>query len=128
MNLDTLIQEDLVNFRREIIECFKVQHAHIFFVVERMFSGKPNMIGIQVTDDGSIVGRYTFVMDGIDVVEVKKDILESAIHHPILGVIKPYVTIERSVIEALVKDESFKKDVFASVAHYLPDFTIRFIR
>lgn len=128
MSLDTLIQDDLVNFRREVIGCFKEQHPHIFLILEHMFSGRKNRIGIQVTEDGSIAGRYTLVMDGINVVEVKSGTLESALHHPLLGVIKPYVTIERSAIETMVKDEQFKTEIFTSIVKYLPDFTIRFMR
>jgi hypothetical protein len=127
MSLDTLIQEDLVIFRRKVIGCFKEQHPHIFSLLENLFSGRKNMVGIQVTEEGSIAGKYTLVMDGINVVEVKSGTLDSALHHPLLGVIKPYVTIERSAIETMIKDEKFKTEVFSSIAKYLPDFTIRFM-
>ncbi|MBI3535155.1 MAG: hypothetical protein HY072_06690 [Deltaproteobacteria bacterium] len=56
-----------------------------------------------MTEAGSVVGKYTLMMDGINVVEAKSGTLDSALHHPLLGVVKPYVTIERSVIENLVK-------------------------
>ena len=128
MSVDALIQDELVNFRRELIGCFKIQHPHIFSILERVFAGHKNMVGIQVTEAGSVVGKYTLMMDGINVVEAKSGTLDSALHHPLLGVVKPYVTIERSVIENLVKDEQFKKEMFTSIAKYLPDITIKFLR
>jgi hypothetical protein len=128
MSVDTLIQEDLVNFRRKLIECFKAQHPHIFSILEHTLSGHKNMVGIQVTEDKNVVGKYTLMMDGINVVEAKSGILDSALHHPLLGVVKPYVTIERSVIETLVKDDRFKTEMFSSIAKYLPDITIKFLR
>lgn len=93
-----------------------------------MLAGRKNMAGIQVTEGGSIVGNYTLVMDGINVVEAKSGTLDSAVHHPLLGVVKPYVVIERAVIEALVKDDQFKTEIFTSIAKYLPDITIKFLR
>ena len=86
------------------------------------------MVGIQVTEDGNVVGKYTLMMDGINVIEAKSGVLDSALHHPLLGIVKPYVTVERSVIEKMVKDEQLKKEVFASIANYLPDITVRFLR
>ncbi len=128
MSVDALIQDDLVNFRRELISCFKTQHPHIFSILERVFAGHKNMVGIQVTEEGNVVGKYTLMMDGINVVEAKSGTLDSALHHPLLGVVKPYVTIERSIIEKLVKDDEFKNQMFISIAKYLPDVTIRFLR
>jgi hypothetical protein len=128
MSVDTLIQEDLVNFRRTLIEHFKAQHPQIFSILEYTFSGHENMVGLQVTENENVVGKYTFMMNGIDVVEVKSGILDSALHHPLLGVVKPYVTIERSVIERIIKDNGFKSEMFTSITNYLPDFTIKFLR
>lgn len=128
MSVDSLIQDDLVNFRRELIGCFKTQHPHIFSILERVFAGQKNMVGIQVTEEGKIVGKYTLMMDGINVVEAKSGTLDSALHHPLFGIVKPYVTIERSVIEILVKDDQFKREMFTSIAKYLPDVTIKFLR
>jgi hypothetical protein len=126
MSVDTLIQEDLVSFRRKLIECFKAQHPHMFSMLEYTLSGHKNKVGIQVTEGGNVVGKYTLMMEGINVVEAKSG-LDSALHHPLLGVVKPYVTIERSVIETLVKDDRFKTEMFTSVAKYLPDITIKFL-
>lgn len=128
MSLDTLIQDDLLNFRREMIVSFKKQHPHIFSILENMFSGHKNMVGMQITEEGKIVGKYTLMMDGINVVESKSGTLDSAVHHPFLGVIKPYITIERSAIEKMIKDEKLKTEIFSSIVKYLPDFTIQFLR
>lgn len=128
MSLDTFIQNDLVNFRREVINGFKEKHSTMFAMLERIFAGQRNMVGMQVAENGAIAGKYTFITDGIDIIEVKSGVLESEIHHPLLGVVKPYVTIERSALEAMLKDERFKSEVFSTLMHYLPDLTIRFLR
>jgi len=117
-----------VNFRRNLIVGFKAQHPHIFTILENMFSGRKNMVGIQVTENGNVIGKYTLMMDGINVVEAKNGVLDSALHHPLLGVVKPYVTVERSVIEKMIKDDQFKTEMFASISKYLPDVTIKFLR
>ena len=128
MSVDTLIQDDLLNFRRSLVVSFKAQHPHLFTILEHMFSGHRNMVGIQVAEDGKVVGKYTLMMEGINVIEAKSGVLDSALHHPLLGVVKPYVTVERSIIEKMVKDEQFKEEMFTSIAKYLPDITVRFLR
>ena len=128
MSVDTLIQNDLVNFRRNVIKGFKEQHPHIFKILENVFSGRKNMVGMQVTENGTIVGKYTLMMDGINFIEDKSGVLDSALHHPLLGVVKPYVVIERNVIEGLVKDERFNNEIFTTITKYLPDVTIKFLR
>ncbi len=128
MSLDTLIQNDLVNFRREVLESFKKKHSAMFTMLERIFAGQRNKMGMQVTEHGAIAGKYTFITDGVDIVEVKSGVLESEIHHPLLGVVKPYITIERSALEAMLKDGRFKSEVFSTLINYLPDVTIQFLR
>lgn len=128
MSIDTLIQDDLVNFRRSLLEAFKVQHPHLFSILDRLVAGRENRVGIEVLEEGKVAGKYTLLMDGVHVIEAKSGILDSAFKHPLLGTIKPYVVVERTVIEQLVKDENFKKAIFSSLANYLPDLTIKFLR
>ncbi|MDF2635530.1 MAG: hypothetical protein K0R78_2404 [Pelosinus sp.] len=128
MSIDTLIQKDLINFRHSILERFKEQHPHMYSILDHMLSGRKNMVGLQVYEGGNVVGTYTLMMDGVNVVEAKSGILDSALHHPLLGVVKPYVEIERNAIEAMIKDDQFKTEIFTSIAKYLPDITIKFLR
>lgn len=128
MSLDTLIAKDLVNFRKAVIASFKDAHPQIFSIVERVLKGHQNMVGMQVTENGVMAGTFTFVLDGIDITAVKSGELESAVHHSLFGVIKPYITIERSAIETMIRDEQFKKDLFSAFVKYLPDLTFKFLR
>ncbi len=127
MILDTLSQDDLVIFRREIAGYFKEQHPYIFSILENIFSGHKNRIGIQINENDGIFGIYTLVMDGINVVEVKIGTFDSSLNLPLVGIIKPYLTIERSAIETMINDDQFKTKVVSSIAKYLPDFTIQFM-
>ncbi|MCE5287453.1 MAG: hypothetical protein LLG02_16640 [Pelosinus sp.] len=128
MDLDVLIKEELVNFRKEVLGCLKEQHPHVFGILDRVLSGRKNMVGLKVLEADITIGNYTFILNGIDITEVKSGILESEVHHPFLGVIKPYVTIERNAIETMIKDEQFKKEPFSTLTKYLPDLTFKFLR
>lgn len=128
MSLDTLIETDLVNFRKEVLRNFKEQHPHIFAILEHVLTGHKNMVGMEILENGNSAGQFTFLLDGIDVAEVKCGTLNSSLHHPLLGIIKPYVTIERSAIEAMIKDEQFKDDIFHTFSKYLPDITFKFLQ
>jgi hypothetical protein len=75
MSVDTIIQEDSVNFRRKLIECFKTQHLHVFSLLEHTLSGHKNMIGIQVSDNGNVIGKYTLMLGALNVVEGKSGLL-----------------------------------------------------
>jgi hypothetical protein len=128
MSVNTLIQEDLVGFRHDLILYFKEQHPHIFPLLKSVLSGHKIMVGLRVIEEGTLVEKYTFLMEGIDVFEIKSGELDSAIHHPLVNVVKPYVTMERSAIETMVKDEQFKTKIVTSIAKYLPDITVGFMR
>lgn len=127
MSLDKLVQEDLVAFRKKGLEYFKAQHPHIFSIVNSIFSGRKNKVGLQVTEQGAVVGKYTFILDGIDIAEVKGNLLDSEVHHPLLGTVRPYITIERGALEKMIGDERFFTNLFSTIAEYLSDLTIRFL-
>lgn len=127
MSLDTLIQEDLVSLRCSLISYFKTQHPQIFMILERIFEGTKNKVGLQVTENDKMVGQYTFILDGINVVEVKSGVLESELHHPFLGVVKPLAIIERTSIEKMIQDEQFQKELFPTLAKHLPNITVKFM-
>lgn len=127
MDLDTLIKEELVPFREKVLDGVQARHPHIFTAVNTITSGKENRMGLQVLEDGKIVGEYTFNLKGIRIASVDCGTLASEIHHPMLGVIRPYGVVERSQLEQMIKDEGFFHDLSATVPKYLPGITIKFM-
>ena len=54
--------------------------------------------------------------------------LDSEIHHPFLGIIKPYVSMERHVLEKIIADENnLINDYVPTINKYLPETTIKFL-
>lgn len=127
MDLDKLIKEELVPFREKVLDGVQARHPHILTAINTIVSGKENKMGLQVLEDGKVVGEYTFNLKGIRIASVDCGTLLSEIHHPMLGVIRPYGVIERSQLEQMIKDEGFFNDLLATVPKYLPGITIKFM-
>lgn len=128
MDLDKLIREDLVQFRERVIEAVQKDHPHIFAVIDKLISDKENKIGMQVLENNQVAGEYTFNLKGIHVTSVDSGKMISELHHPMLGIVKPYVIIERSQIEKIINDQEFFRNLLSAVPKYLPEMTIKFMR
>ncbi len=130
--VNALVQEGLVFSRRDLIRdliaCFKEQHPCLFPIIKSVLSGHKIMVELQIMGNGIVVEKYTLLMDGLDVLAIKSGNFDFAIHHPLVNALKPYIRIERSAIETMDEDENFAKEIFASIAKYLPDITIGFMR
>ena len=127
MDLDKLVKEDFVQFREKVTDGVKARHPHIFTAINAMLSGKENKVGLQILESGSIAGEYTLTLKGVRIASVDSGMLLSEIHHPMLGVIRPYLVVERSHLEAIIKDEGFFNDISATAPKYLPGMTIKFM-
>jgi hypothetical protein len=128
MDLDKLIMEELVQFRKKVIEAVQERHPGIFAVVNKVLADKENILGMQVTENGKVMGEYTFILKGIHISSVESGQLVSEIHHPFLGIIKPYVAIEKGQIERLLADQEFITNMTVSIPRYLPGITIKFMQ
>lgn len=127
MELDKLVTEDLVQFREKILDSLQVKHPHIMSFINAILSGKQNKVGMQVADDGLVIGEYTFILSGVRIGSVEKGTLVSEVHHPFLGVIKPYAIVERTYLEKMIKDEGFINNLIGTFPRYLPGITIKFM-
>jgi hypothetical protein len=128
-DLDGLVTERFVRFRERIIEALRSKHPHMLAIVEAVLGGKQNRIGIQVTEDGKVAGQYTFTLNGVHIVSTETGKLDSEVHHPMLGVVKPYVVVERASLEKMLGDEaSFADNLFGTLPKYLPELSIKFMR
>ncbi|WP_371379129.1 hypothetical protein [Sporomusa aerivorans] len=125
---DRLITEQVVPFREKILDIVKDQHQYIYTVANNILAGHKNMVGLQVTQNGQVVGEYTFHLDGLHIESVDTGKLDSGINHPFLGLVKPYGVMEQSVIEQVVKDETISTELLKAMIKYLPDTTIKFLR
>lgn len=127
-NLDLLINEKLVPMRRRVLDALTQKHPHIFGMLNHFFSGKNNKVGMQVTENGTVIGEYTFILDGLDIGEVQSGVVSSEVHHP-MGIVKPYGILEKGVLEKMLSDEQrFIDEPFIAIREYMPDMTIKFQR
>jgi len=127
-DLDKLIIEQFVPFRERVLTAVREKHPYLLSMINAFLANKENRVGLQVTENGQVTGQYTFFLTGIHVVKTESGKLESEVHHPFMGVIRPYVLIERGSIERMISDEaSFSADVFATLPKYLPELTIKFL-
>ncbi len=125
---DRLITEQVVPFREQILDILKEKHPYFYSVANSVFAGRKIMAGLQVTQDGQVVGEYTFHLDGLHIESVDTGKLDSGVHHPFIGLVKPYGVMEKSVIERFVSDEGVTTDLMNALVKYLPDITIKFLR
>lgn len=128
-HLDVLVKEKLVAFREMIIEDFSKKHPQISAMINAVMSGKQNKVGLQVTENGQVAGRYTLHAKGVHIVNVEGGVLDPEVNHPFIGTVKPLFSIERRALETMLNDESsFKESFTGAIKKYLPDFTINFMR
>ncbi|MDF2570987.1 MAG: hypothetical protein K0R55_2591 [Sporomusa sp.] len=125
---DRLIKEKVLPFREKMIGIIKEKHPYMYSVANNVLSGRKNKAGLQVTQEGQVIGEYTFHLDGIHIESVECGKLDSGIHHPFLGLVKPYGVLERSTIEQMLEDEGFGSELFSTFAKYLPGVTIKFLQ
>ena len=127
-DLDRMIEERIIPLRKKAIDSLTNRHPHIFSALNGYLSKKNNHVGIQITENGKVIGEYTFYLNGLYISRVEKGTLLSEIHHP-FGIVKPYGIVEKSVLEQILEDEEkIIKDSFSTIAKYLPSITIKFMR
>ncbi|TWH48404.1 hypothetical protein [Sporomusa sp. KB1] len=125
---DIFIKEKVVPFREKILSIVKEKHPYLYSVADSLLAGRKNKVGLQVTRDGEVIGEYTFHLEGLRVESVDTGQLDSGIHHPLLGLVKPYGVIEINAIERIVNDEELTTELISAFARYLPDITVKFLR
>jgi len=83
---------------------------------------------LQITENGKVIGEYTFILDGLYIKDVQSGVLSSEIHHP-FGTVKPYGIIEKRALERMLQDEQgFINEPFSTFRKYMPDITIKFMK
>ena len=127
--LNILITEKMVNFRKEALAIFKKEHSIAYPAIDKFLKSWPTKVGMQVTQNGAVVGTYTFILDGIQISEVITGSLEPQFNIPFWGNNKLYGIMERKDIEAMLEDHSLlTKDLFKNAMKYLPMVTIKFLK
>lgn len=127
-NVDAFMKEQFIPFRKRVVDSLLEKYPDTFAGFNKYFLDNESYMGLQVTENGETVGEYTFVLDGIDISEVKYGVLSSKLNHP-FGVIKPYGIVEKSVLENMLQDEQkFIDDPFSEKNKYMPHFTIKFMK
>lgn len=98
-------------------------------MVNAFISGKKNHVGLQVLENGEPIREFTFYLESIRVIKIEPGNLSSEMHHPLLGVVRPYAILEKAVLVKMINDEQdFVREPFSTIAKYLPHITIKFLR
>lgn len=126
-DIDRLIKEQLLTFREKVLGILKEKHPYVYSIANGVLSGRKNMAGLQVTENGQVIGEYTFHLNGVHIENVDIGRLESGINHPFLGLVKPYCVTEKNTIERIINDEGFSIDLLNTFTRYLPEITIKFL-
>ncbi|MCX7781458.1 MAG: hypothetical protein N2491_11250 [Negativicutes bacterium] len=125
---DKFMQEQFMPFCRRVFDAFKQNQHAIFTLISSFLSGKTNLYGIRITEQGQTAGEYTLHLAGASISHLEAGRLASEIHSP-FGIVKPYAIIEKKVLEAMLKDEqNFITNPFAAKMKYMPEVTIKFLR
>lgn len=126
-DLDLLV-EKIVAIKIKAYDVMLEKHPHIFSAISMFLSKHDNKSGIQITENGKVIGEYTIVFNGMNIKEIQNGVLSPEIQHP-FGVIKPYGIVEKSVLERMIEDEdSIINDPMSTLRKYMPDITIKFMK
>lgn len=127
-DVDTFVKDEFVPFRERLTEALSQKHPQLFSFVSALFTNQGNKFGLQVTENGQVVGEYALHFNGTRITDVESGKLDSEVHHPFLGVIKPYTSIERRVLEKMIADENnLVNDYVPNAIKYLPEVTVKFL-
>ncbi|VBB05444.1 Hypothetical protein LUCI_0654 [Lucifera butyrica] len=127
--VDSLFMERFVPFRERVLTAVADKHPQLMGMVNAFLSGKQNRFGVEVTEKGNVSGRYTLHLAGVKISRTEPDKLSPEIHHPFLGVIRPYLVVEKATLEAMLANEAaFMEDTAAAIRKYLPEVTVKFLR
>ncbi|MBC8015414.1 MAG: hypothetical protein H7X79_06685 [Sporomusaceae bacterium] len=125
---DQFIQEDFLSFYKRVSGAFKQNHHALYSVLNSFLAGRKNHIGIRITDNEKVIGEYTLHLDGANVSHIENGVLSSEVHTP-FGVVKPYIILEKSIVEKMIDDEpNFIKDLFSTKIKYASDTTVKFLK
>ena len=127
--VDALVRDRLLPLRERIVDAFAAKHPHWNTMIGAFLNNKENKAGMQVVENGQIVGQYTFHLTGMRIRDTEYGKLDSAINHPLMGLIKPYLIVERRALEKMIGDEAnLTNEPFSTAAKYLPDITFKFLQ
>lgn len=125
--LDYLILEKYRAMKEIGTKITAEQHPIIYAFLSTLLKGRKGKIGLQIADQGKIIGNYTIFMDGLHIEKIEPDMLEPEIHIPLWGTIRPYSIAERSDMEAILNDHTILSgDIFKNAGKYFPMITIKF--
>ena len=126
--VEILVKDKLVPLRKRVVDSLLQKHPHILGLADKYLAEKHNKIGMRITENGSTVGEFTFHLGGLQISDIEYEVLSSELHVP-LGIIRPYIIIEKSVLEQMINDEQKLIDnLFTTSRKYLSEITIKFLR
>lgn len=127
-DLNTVITEKVVPFREKCLEIIKKEHPILYKAADLFLKGRGVRVGFQVVENGTVIGIYTFELDGIHIAKVEMGVLDPSFKIPLIGDIKLYGIMERKDLEKMLHDSTLLDDnILKNSVKYLRSFTLKFL-
>lgn len=127
-DLNVFITEKVVSFREKCLEIIKKEHPILYKATDLFLKGRGVRIGFQVTENGIVVGIYTFELEGIHISKVEKGTLDPSFKIPLIGDIRFYGIMERKDLEEMLNDSNLlTDDILKNSVKYLRSLTLKFL-
>lgn len=127
-DLNAFITEKVVPFREKCLEIIKKEHPILYKGADLFLKGRGVRIGFQVLENSTVVGIYTFALDGIHIAKVEKGTLDPSFKIPLIGDIRLYGVMERKDLEEMLNDPGLlNDDILKNSVKYLHSFTLKFL-
>ncbi|MDR3591353.1 MAG: hypothetical protein P4N41_16995 [Negativicutes bacterium] len=124
---DKFMQEEFLPFCQRVFAAFEQNHHALYATFNTLISGR-NLMGMRLTENGSVLGDYTLVLENTKISRIDNGVLSSEIHTP-FGVVRPYYILEKSALRKMIQDEqNFIARPFATKFKYYPEITIKFLK
>jgi hypothetical protein len=126
--LDRLVRERFIPFRERLTSIISSKHPYIITMLEAVTMDHDNKVGLQITEGGQPAGEYTLHLSGINITRAEGGKLEAEVQHPILGLMRPCVVVERAGLERLIAaEDKLVSDFYDTLPSHLPDFSVKFL-
>lgn len=124
-DLNLLVNQKLVPFKERNLILFSEKFPILYTALCKLLDGRTFKIGFQITENNIVVGTYTLTVNGVHIVHIEAGSLEPELSLPWIGIIKPYVIMEKKDFEeSLEETDSFSIEILKK---YLPKIIFRFL-
>ena len=110
--LNLLVTQKLVPFKEKNLILFSEKFPILYTALSKLLDGQTCKIGFQITESNIVIGTYTLTINGVHIVHIESGSLDPELTLPWIGMIKPYVIMEKKDFEeSLEEPNSFSIEI-----------------